>query len=995
MSSSRNDKDKDSNYGDDDDTVTAVAGAVQSLRGGVNKIIEKRRTMLEQRGKGGIAGSSSMDVLDGCERRTKVLLLHLQCLLIDLNSKRRSLKSLLEFSRKIEWPRFVSSSLLRHHPVEVLGHTIQLFIRCQDGLMMLTSGECRHKFDIQQVKDDTSTTSNSSNKNKNNSQRYYKFRSRLATLEKRGDGYTSLYKSDAVYTGYGWDEYANETVGIRARLINELKRIGHKDPWNAFERQGRTELLESLLSQHEIQMNTIQQDLQSWKRQILTDIQTQLRPTSLKFVSQDKMERLSITFLNVTKNNMNQSLEFERRANSFQIHGGSLLPHNKKYPNDWKTSLSLEISSPTKTTEAATSSSLHQSSSSSSSQQPKKKRRIIIDSDSDSDSGDNGNENQINQSTRSDGGNNSNEKGKIGVDKPTDRDIPKHSSSNNASKEGRGTTTGLRVKVANTTRQDTTESIGHSSVAAIKAGMGVDTNQLETARESLEQESTVGNTPNSRYAVGSSGNTSSGEDIMSQEERDLLTRERILKRVMSRQVVDENEVWDAREYLRQSAMAAGNYFLWEKANYDRSIECFERAKMLTEEQQAAHRTSSENSNDVDTVEWRITARNLMYLLGQATVNIGITMIVSAEGNTNQMRRNSVKAIEMFEKAQALTCDILGLTKARRGKVSTSQRFSISIEDIFDALKARELDCMASRWMGEALWATGQESKAFDVLKKASNIYDERTIDLNCCELLDVIDLASECIYATDKLAELAYSCLKKIGRTSSVLSPASTMEGDVLMTKIRNAIDRHIEIYLSVQNLGGRFDEDSEIATIAETASCLKEIVLWWNNVKEGKHVSMNQQETTRDPFRRSDLSSIPAPDLLNGNWTATASSRNVTACDEKNGTGNSTNFPRTQNRSNVQRRSSSPFHSKKSKRFGVSTSTSGSAYSPTPKTDATSTTPIMYRKWGDELVKEKNNGSIPFPTTAPSLPPEFQALLDMKKVTIATPVTKNNVRRA
>jgi tetratricopeptide (TPR) repeat protein len=858
---------------------------------------------------------------------------------VDLNHKRRCLKSLLDFARRIEWPRLVSSGALQRHPIDVLSHAVQLFIRCQDGLVMLTSGECRHKYDIQ----DANNSISSSNYNKSKSCGRYKFKSRLPTLEKRGDGYTSLYKKDATYTGYGWDEYANETVGIRARLINELKKVGHKDPWGAFERQSRTELLESLLSQHELEMNNIQQDLQKWKRQLMDDIQTQLRPTNLKFVSQDKMERLSMVF-------NNQSLEFERRANSFQI-DGPLLPQDKIRPDDWKKSLSLELSTPTSNRQTTRypqdGRNNRKENASLKFSKPREKRRIIVESDDDEDDIHNAHDKTDDPIHVADKDHAFNKNGTVSL----------------LNNEKKGTTTGLRVRVANTEHET---GSGHSSVAAIKVGMGVDVNQLETARESLEQETLV-------RGMGrreGDGVESSEDNVISREERDLLTRERILKRVMSRQVVDENEVWDAREYLRQSCMAAGNYFLWELPNYARSVECFERAKALTEEQQSAHEKSIESSNDFDTVESRITSRNLLYLLGQATVNIGIVMIVSAEGDTNRMRRNGRKAIENFEAARVLTRDIIELTKAGHcGKNCPSQRFSISIEDVFDALKARELDCMASRWMADALWSTGQESRAMDVLEEASNTYDERNINLNCCELVDVIDLAGECIYAADKLAELAYTRLKKICKASP-MSPAAKSKGDELMAKIRKALDRHIEIVQSIDKFGGRFDADSDIPSVTETLSSLNEITSWWNRTKDGRNASDNCTTITR-----ADLFSIPAPDFLSGN-------RSDTCTRTINSRGQGTDSylqPTSSNKNETRRRAASPF-TKRSRSFGVSTTAGGISASVT-----SATTPIVYRKWGDELVKEKNNGVIPYPTTAPPLPSEFQALLDMKKVTVAT----------
>ena len=121
-----------------------------------------------------------------------------------------------------------------------------------DGLVMLTSGECRHPFDIRQGKK-------------------AKFASKLSTLKEREDGYTCLYKANAVYSGFGWDEFTNETVGIQARLIAILKRY-MKSPWDYLERKGATQLLESLLDQQELAVKELQQEFQELKKKMIDDM---------------------------------------------------------------------------------------------------------------------------------------------------------------------------------------------------------------------------------------------------------------------------------------------------------------------------------------------------------------------------------------------------------------------------------------------------------------------------------------------------------------------------------------------------------------------------------------------------------------------------------------------------------------------------------------------------------------------------------------------------
>jgi hypothetical protein len=97
------------------------------------------------------------------------------------------------------------------------------------------------------------------------------FRSRLSTLQERDDGYTILYKDTGIYSGFGFDEFNNEIVGIRALLVKELKRY-HKSPWDLLDRQGATELLEIQLDKHECEAKDLQNALQSLKRKMIENI---------------------------------------------------------------------------------------------------------------------------------------------------------------------------------------------------------------------------------------------------------------------------------------------------------------------------------------------------------------------------------------------------------------------------------------------------------------------------------------------------------------------------------------------------------------------------------------------------------------------------------------------------------------------------------------------------------------------------------------------------
>ena len=116
-------------------------------------------------------------------------------LLTELYARRQSLSMLVQWFRH-EWKRIESQ--LAESALPILKHAMENMLRMSDGLIFLTSGECRHPYDIEEA-------------------RNTKYKSKLSTLKERGDGYTCLYKSNAIYSGFGWDEFANETVGIQAR----------------------------------------------------------------------------------------------------------------------------------------------------------------------------------------------------------------------------------------------------------------------------------------------------------------------------------------------------------------------------------------------------------------------------------------------------------------------------------------------------------------------------------------------------------------------------------------------------------------------------------------------------------------------------------------------------------------------------------------------------------------------------------------------------------
>jgi hypothetical protein len=136
---------------------------------------------------------------------------HATYLLETLSIKRESLSNAIQsfeclYKKSIQVVKAnLESSSLGHILQKMLTHLFVQYIRIRDGFVLLTSGECRHYADAEMAKKEK------------------RFPSRLSSLSKRKDGYTTLYSSKLGYSGYGWDEFHNEEVGIRRRLLDALR----------------------------------------------------------------------------------------------------------------------------------------------------------------------------------------------------------------------------------------------------------------------------------------------------------------------------------------------------------------------------------------------------------------------------------------------------------------------------------------------------------------------------------------------------------------------------------------------------------------------------------------------------------------------------------------------------------------------------------------------------------------------------------------------------
>lgn len=194
-----------------------------------------------------------------------------------------------------------NTTKLRNMVQNVLTHLFVQYIHLRDGFVLLTSGECRHEADSKLAQNEKG------------------FPSRLSSLSKRKDGYTTLFSSKLGYSGYGWDEFHNEEVGVRRRLLDKLRKccmypknmtadmeakflhgesaLGAREAiWEKLIEDG-AEIFENAFDRHENKMKELQRCLEKTRCDFVSRMEKVLSPFGsirLMMVTEDKFERLEL-----------------------------------------------------------------------------------------------------------------------------------------------------------------------------------------------------------------------------------------------------------------------------------------------------------------------------------------------------------------------------------------------------------------------------------------------------------------------------------------------------------------------------------------------------------------------------------------------------------------------------------------------------------------------------------------------------------------------------
>ena len=915
------------------------------------------------------------------------LLNHLSHFTRQLTRKRRSLQSGLSYLQQTLWPETLkafSTSRSSTEQAALLQHFLAQCLRLHDGKMLLVSGECRHPGDIRMAqakkkkKDDKHATT------------YNKYPSQISLQADRPDGYTKLYNAPGGYSGYGWDEFHDPELGLRTRLFHAMQGCSKskKKPKTTSQiaeylTEHGAQALECLLDQHETEMTVVKQGFTTLRDRVVQDLKktfVKTAPTKtvkVLFTLYDKLEKLQVG-----------NIVLERHGNAFQVNDAQGALPNGYSIQDWSRVMRLPQAAATTTTASKNASTSGQqnkaTSNNKSSTQPnengKKRRRVIVDDDSSDD-----------------------EKQQSGVAPPpgkkkqpaTGEDNQAVQQSNRATKRevsppdtpvARASVSGLQVKVKEVAKSPTLGERTSQSVVAIKTGLGVNPNTLETGREELEKEQA--NTSRAAKADEVEANTIS----IAEGESNIRNQRRVLGRVLARSTKDRDpkEIWDAREVLREQVMAVGNQVLWEPSYIEsessflndqknsllKALGYFQEARGLVKDQEDFRRQLNSQGTYTPT-DSRFFSRNLLLLAGQAHTNLGITKIELA----TQTKRKLKYATKDSKQYLAKAIEELSLAKQfaeslRSRAIVDRERGSNVVETLVDYLRAGQLESLALRWWGTALWYQGMRVEASEMFESAASSF-ARSSKLICAE--NVVDnnnivealrqLGADCFYACTALVDLASHDMEKLPPTGGI------QEGNEMFVFIQKllrtasivsqAVGTFFENNPSSDTSCDEYMEENLIMNQEAIRVYLAEIEVWWKRRKAiaNRPISVETilPERQQVPHQRSEIERLGTDKLPTRVYTV------------RDGGGT--------RRNNKKKGPNPAYHKNSGNLLSSGPRQTAQLSSEDPPCDVQ---PKRSRPWGDELLPQiidKSTGrSIPkivYPAVAPPMPPEIRALLD------------------
>jgi hypothetical protein len=843
-----------------------------------------------------------------------------------------------------------SSSADGRHEM-ILQHVFSTLLRLHDGLILITSGECRHAADIRAARSSqcpSQLTASSSGVGDDNGD---------SDMVKGGggggDGYTSLYRKDSVYSGTGWDEWTDSQNGLQGRLV----RASGKKNWDALSRGTG---IGPMLDQLESEIRSLEDAFASLKAAVesalVPPLQKKLRTANVKvkLSFQCKMERMTVV-APAAKYNM----ELMRLAGQFQL-GGTVLPQGLDR-QQWEKLLRYD--SPSQPASSNTQTPDEITGTASCKRNKRKRPNLFVDSvDEEADPT---GESLTTETLQVDG---------------RDSPVSKPASTTGASTAllpiatARVTATGLVVqqkqKADPSSRNNTTMDRSCDSINVIKASMGVDVNDLEAAHEALREEETEADREAQRI------------DCLEEMENQEVLYKRLRKQLNRALRRDRNLphhddlLWELRDRVRLAAMAAGNKNLWarevvaspddrteRRKGLEKALYFFKQAQELVDDQERLHAQITSRQCDSEATS-SVFQRNLLLLRSQAHVNAGIALVELVRLKTKS--RWKEQAFCEFQAAQTAAESLGHLSGRDTGS---------SIDAMIDQLKSKELDLLTARWRGTLLWMTGETARATQLLQKAATTsveFDDGAMSdtvNECVEAMLKIGIESYLSGAT--LADLVLGDLEAVSTAmirreeSKCDALMKSFEGviGILVTKSRLLIASFATIesaWLADQDLL----EENGILHEGELHTLLQETQDWWSKKKALSLRCIVPEQRQEGTSRKILSTSVLNEDEEDEGEPIRAPPRRLVVYG-------SSSFPR-----------------KPRRRRPMTVMGSSSAGPTIRRPQAPSSQPQLqkYRRWGDELlpqVMDENGKLVPklsYPSIAPEMPPEIKERLEARR---------------
>jgi hypothetical protein len=846
-----------------------------------------------------------------------------------LTSKRQSLENGLTYLQNTLWPKILLKQLQENsssaHDTELLlQHFLHQCLRLHDGVMLLVSGECRHPGDISNAK-----------------KQPHKFQSKLAK-QTRDDGYTLLFKAPGGYSGFGWDELFDAKVGIKTRLlcglaiISKKKSMDEDSIWDYLMRHGG-EALETLLDQLELSQldHVLKKNL---KQQVINDLKKLTKETPSK-----KATAVSFELRDKTEELCDGKTTVQRRGDLFQVSDPKGVLPNGLSAQDWSRIMKPPELQTKKALQADSKSTRNSKSSRES------KRRFIVEDSSDEEDS---------------------------VPHPSNRLHKQHQSAYSPQTPiAKSSESGLNIKVAR--KENTPQTPAQeTSLAEIKKQMGADGVALEAAREAVEKEEAIA-------SKAAKADEAEAMETTIEEGEDNIRRKRkkvngLLKRTEKMYI---QEAWDECLGLRDLLITVGNQILHGCTTYDnkqqrinallRAHKHFKEAKTVVDDQDKLLRRSRVHG-EVSALEGCLWSRDLLLMLGRASVNMGITSIDLATQTKGKAHYNTVEAKQYLRTAAEELKEAKEYAGLLRSRASTDSRNwkSDRLETARDAIRADALEALIMRSMGKVLWYQGTRNEAWNICKTGAALFESAARTYHDAGASDqavhseLCNLATECVLTCTVVADLAESCWQHF-------TPSATVEGGdrhlfffrESLTKACDVIDSIEQFFISNPSEEFTFEEFMEEEAIPGKRAIqqeIKEIEEWWEKRRVLTNPHMVVNSSVPDiPIPRSELGSVGLDKPATKWFTVNEGSRR---------------------QKKKRRGGNSMYHKNSGQLLSAVTVRDGQDIF----SQSSGIQSQKYRPWGDELlpqiIDEATGQSVPkieYPCVAPSMPPEIRAMLD------------------